>query len=343
MLVFLLTTIACDGNIGNADDTGGNAIDDTGGETDTEVELTRVTFQISGDYEATALGLDWVSEAFAFGGTLATSAAGGTTVSVDLAAPAEGDLLPLDGYPGISSRQAVPYLYLDSDSSLVHDSDEVVEAVGTAWLLYLAGDLPAALTAVGLVPGWNAVDPTALRTHSLDAIPLDVNLQPILEQRLGGSLSGDATTHPGLRLALVPMVAVAGGDVSSLSFNQTLGDPWSVVVGAAPGADHLAELRTTGLSASFEVPMAYTDTTLADGRPDPTEVLWPSCLDDQMAFLLWMAPPTDPLLGYVLLQMELSVGWSAMRTDDTEPFVLLTTEEADLLEIGGSCSLEVRF
>jgi hypothetical protein len=313
---------------------------DTGG--DTDVVLTTLTFDIEGDHDADWLQLQWLNEDNTDGGPLAGARITGNHATVELPAPALDDLNDVPTVPGLYYRYALPFLFVDTDGNEVHGAGEPIEAASEAWALYITGAIPVEYTAMGIVDGWNAIYVTGDTpvVYDTTAIPMPVNLLPRDSATLGGTNLADLGPDAALDLVLMPGAVFNGFSVDAYLYNEALGDTWTIDVSGAVPDDHVTDISGTGLYGSVEVPIAYTDAN-GDGMPAGTELLYPACAGTEVAALLYLEAPTDPLVAYYFVVGGVNVGWNPYHgVTGSDDIVMLSDEEATSLEIGGSCSFE---
>jgi hypothetical protein len=335
------TAVVTDDTDSGDTDSGDTDSGDTGsGDTDTAVVTTRTLgFVLDGAADADTLQLDWLTEDFTILGRLGGATIAGGTVAVEVADPTEDDLLEIGA--GLYGRYAIPYAFADDDGDGEHDADEAIGAVGRVWPLYLSGSIPIEYAALGLVEGWNALYVTeseAPDLYDIEAIPLPTNLAPVLQAELAGTVAFDVGADA--QLALLPNVAFDGLPFGSLLYNQGLGAEWAIVVDGPPPDLHVTDLFGTGFDGALEVPVAWTDTD-GDALPSGDEaLLGPACLGAFTAALLWVAPPTDPLVAFYFASEGTPVGWSRVRTTGEDAFAALSDEEATSLVMGDGCDFE---
>jgi hypothetical protein len=346
MLVLSLALAGCGDTKVVLDDTAGGALEadadtdadtdaDADADTDVPVDTTALTFLVIGEPTGDAVGLVWLNEDFsATDGTVGTARIAARSATVD--APAPDTLFDVPDYPGLTYRYALPFVFVDADADLAHDA-EVVEGVGFVLPLYLAGELPPELSGAGLVAGWNGVAVGgSTEPYPIDSLPLPINLTPDDTVDLGGTLVGGAL-DVSLDLALVPVGGFEGSGFSSLLYNQSLATPWTMPIATVPLDDQVVPLGDGGAYGSIQAPVAYEDTD-GDGIPTIDEARYPACFGPYVTYLYWVAPPTEPLVGFFLLQNAFAPGWFAVYTDAADAGVFLTEAEGLTLEIGGDCT-----
>jgi hypothetical protein len=354
LLLPLLLLAACeDGTVKLADDTGSNIDDtdtaadgdtdtagdtdtDTAGDTDTDVGPTAaLTFVLDGPTDADAVQLTWVSDTFTLLGAAAGAELAGTTVTVDAPIPTTDELIQASDT--LWYRYALPFAYGDANGDGNHGDGEAIDAVGRVWALYVTGEIPLEFAAAGVVDGWNAVyveETASPDVYDIGAIPLPVNLAPIPEATLSGSVLGEVGSDA--QLVVIPFVAFEGLPYGALLYNQGLGATWSITLGGEPPEAHVSDVNGAGLYAAIEFPLGFNDTD-GDGFPTDSELIGPACSGTDEGALLWFAPPTEPLLAWSFAVEGIQPGWHAVRTDEAVGFVFLTEEESTALVIGGDC------
>ncbi len=312
-------------------------------DTDTDVETTTLTFALEGEYAGSTLELTWfdpwTAEDFETGETLDGGEAEAST-AVAVPTPSEDELvIPSPGdWPDFQVAAYLPSLYADG----------AYTGVGMTWPVY-ALNVPDELLMAGVVEGWNALqmemESGDFELHDIGAIPLEAGLVPVNSATVGGTYDGDLPLEA-QGLLLAPMMAFETGVLDEVLYDEApLTREWEISVEGAPPAAHFAADEEAGLTLAPEIPLSYLDQDTSGDFTDGDAPVYLACHEDQMAMLIYIAPPEELLTAYYMQAWYgaygLNVGWwgGTMHPITEEP-VGLSREELQNLSLSGDCSME---
>ena len=329
-----------------ADDTAAN--DDTSADSDSAIDDTATvppdfSFALSGDWDGTALTLNWLDFTAMGGGDLSFGrVAYAATVDQDIigvpfGVPPESELQEVDptNAPGMKIAAYVPALHADLDGDVMHSAGETYTGVGLAWPVYVSGPVPEDLAAFGIVEGWNGMEfksdgsPPAM--NDITALPLSTNLTERTSITIGGSYAA-STGSDAERVALIPGALPSSPD--TVLYDGVLGDPWTISVDGAPPADHFTEMDGVG-NAALELPLAYSDVDGSVSLTDGDAPIAYACWDSLPVGLLYVPGITDLVTAVSWTQYGLGAGWMAVPFDDS--VLPLTGDDLLSLSIDASC------
>jgi len=329
-------------------DSDADADADTDADADADVDAV-LTFDIGEGWEGTGLTLSHMvpGEDMDFSTTFYEVAVTGETVGIDPGdVPAE-HLLEVE--PGLTIAMYVPSLFADTDSDSAHDEGERYVGISTWWPVWIDGEPPTEYADLGLVAGWNALEldfesDGEFTVGDPMAIPLPASLWPNEEITIGGSYAGTQPTDT-QRLTLISGVAMEGGDLSDLLYDDALADPWSITVKGDAPESHVIEQDEFGLTMAWEYPFTYLDN---DGSLSPTDGDLPlnfACMGSEYVLLYWMQPATTVeqafMYAYGWEPYGWTPGWFAASVDPraSEPMpVALDDSDLTTLELSAACN-----
>ena len=315
-------------------DTDADADADTDTDTDTDVDMS---FDLDGDWSGSTLVLTWLDpeslgDGLATGDDLVVTDADADPLDIHAGEPSAADLIEVDpsGAPGLEIALYIPTLQRDG----------AFVGAGVIWPLYVSGPIPPDLLALGLGPGWNAVDSRALEGDlgigDIMDIPLDANLANNDEITLSGSYAG--IELPNLLLSLLPYVVFSGGTVDALLFEEPLDGDWTMTISGEPPADHYVPLDGLAEEAAMEFPVAWQDADASGTVTDGDTALYTACAGSDTAVLIYLPPVTDLNTAYSYAAFGLSAGWGALAFTDAEPYALDASARSSLV-ISDDCGL----
>jgi hypothetical protein len=334
----------------SVDDTAADdsAADDSSTDSDSAIDDTAVvppdfSFVLSGDWDGTALTLNWLDFTGMGGGDLSfgrvaySAAVEQDTVGVPFGVPPEDELQEVDATnaPGMKIAAYVPALHVDSDRDGTYTAGETYVGVGLAWPVYVSGPVPSELAAFGIVEGWNGMEFTSDGSppilHDLAALPIATNLAEHTSITVGGSYAA-STGSDSERVALIPgALPEAPG---SAIYDEVLSNPWTITLDGAPPADHFSELDGIG-NAALEMPLAYTDVDASAGLSEGDTPIAYACWETIPVGLLYVPGVTDLVKAVSWTQYGLGAGWMAVPFDGSA--MQLTGDELLSLEFDTSC------
>jgi hypothetical protein len=176
------------------------------------------------------------------------------------------------------------------------------------------------------------------------AIPIAADLWPAESIEIGGSYGGSAPIGS-QRLTLISGVAMEGGDIEDLLFDDALTDPWAISVSGEAPESHRIEQDEFGLTMAWEYPFTYADN---DGSGGPSEGDMPmsfTCLGLDYVLLYWMAPATTVEAAFTYAYSWSTYGWTPgwfaagvdARAPEPMPYALEPSEYGNL-ELSEACS-----
>ncbi|MBM4390275.1 MAG: hypothetical protein FJ090_04065 [Deltaproteobacteria bacterium] len=319
------------------DDTGG---DDTGGDdTGEEPEGTTLTWEVEGDYAASAFSLVHIEfpladgENFAMGAIWADAEAA-ATVSLEITEDPEDFYQELA--PGLFLAAFLGALHED-DGDNRWEGDEGFTAVSPEFAIFLDGAIPPELLNAGLHNGWNAVlfEGESFSIGDPEAMPLPIALTETLT--LAGTV--DDTIEHDDRVVALPATIFAGRPVSSLMADVALpGDgTWSVTLDGAPPDDHFVDIDGDGVDEAVEFPVGYVDGDQSGGfNADADTVVSLACVDGRPIGGWWLAPPRDVVQLLSIQSAGYSLGWLPVLLAEDDG-VIVGDEEAQSAVLSTAC------
>jgi len=328
-------------------DTDTDADADSDADTDTDPVETDLALWVDGD----PTGLGWqlvhidASAGFNPGEALVGGTVDGVDIPVDAPEPAASDLIEVEDFPGLYYAYYVPGLFLDADNDGEADPGEAWAGVGMTWALYLTGPkkLPADLSAMGLVLGWNAFDMnfdghTGPVVADPMAIPVPDNLRAVEEITVGGMLMSGVGEA---RVALVPSTVFDGGTTSTYVYDEVLYGVWEATITGAPPEDHLISLDGAGMIAAAEAPVYYTDQNFSESLDAYDYVVDVACMDGSVVGAFWLAPTDDFYYAFNYALSGIGIGWDVVVFGGEE-LEYLPEEDWLSLNFTGECDLTMK-
>ncbi len=332
-------------------DADGDTDTDADGDTDTDTDTDTtpegdITFNLDGEWSGQMVTLTWfdirsvTAETLAFGETLGTWAASADPLTVTPDAPAESEFIELDAKaaPGLMTAFYVPALFTDTDGDGLRAGSEPWTGVGSTYVVYVEGTIPAEYSASGVVAGWNdfTFTESGISSSPATAVPLATNLTPVDTLTFGGTWGASDLKTARYGLALLPGSVFTGGAVESYVVDQVMTDPFTATVTGDPPLDHQQELDIPGSTGALEVPVAYFDITDDNVYASGDILAHGVCFDGSQVIVSWLAPPTSLGTAYTYAATGRVVGWGIYSAGTGEA---LTGIEAAGLEITDSCPL----
>ena len=334
--LFILLTPACE----PVDAT----LDESAGVIGTE-ETERLTFDIDGATEGTALTLTWVrdtGEGLEIGNLLAATIVDSDSQSIDVPVPDESEMVEVEPLmaPGLFMATYLPALHTDNGNA-IHDNDEFYVGVGDIWPTYVQGTIPDDVADAGLHEGWNALllnegyIEIGVQTYE---IPMAVNLAADNTITIGGDYSGE-TDPEDLNLALEPMTNTTDSKWDSLIYDGHLTDSWEINIEGAPPEDHLVDWEDQPFKVAAEAPVAYSDEDASGSMNGPDQVVNIACYKNEPVTLYYAAGTTDLETAYEFTAYDIRFGWMAAASS-AENGDRLNETEASQLTMSDDCSAE---
>ncbi len=324
-------------------DTDADTDADSDADSDADADVDAVlTFDIDGEWAGTGMTLTWFhpedgpdQELVVWEGAVGSDPFGMDPGEV----PAE-HIYEVD--TGLSIAMYIPGLFEDLDGDAAFDEDETYVGVGRYWPVWVDGEPPPEYADQGLVEGWNAAEldfdsDGDFTLGDITAIPIDASLWPTEELEIGGSYSGTAPAKT-QRLALISGVAMEGGELEDLLYDEALTDPWSITVSGDAPESHWVEQDEFGLVMAWEYPMTYEDVDSSGGPSDGDLPTGFACYDDQAVVVYWMSPASNIETAfyyeYAWSEYGWTPGWFAATVDtssgDPMPYGM---DESELMSL----------
>ena len=335
-IVVVLGLLACSGrDAPPPEETNSDA--DTDSDSDTDTDSGSLTFSLPGEAVGSWLSLTWArvdGDDITLGGELSSTLVTSDPAVVPVGAPTPEDLVAIDPalWPGLLGAWYLPSLHLEGD-----DGERTYTALGRAWPVYLAGELPRSWLDAGWGAGWNAMDTGDASVVPTSDIPLVDDLATVADVSIAGTYGGEADLAD-LRLALLPGPLWSEGTVAQLLVDAALTTPWTLPLTGRPPDDHFTDLGD-GVLAALEVPLSYADSDGSGsyGEGDVVETF--ACIGPSLLTLLYLDPPTDLLTAFGMAWASLTPGWNILQDDGAGGYIVLDQGAAQSVALDAGCQL----
>ena len=271
----------------------------------------------------------------------------GATFGIDPGPVPPEHLLEVE--PGLHIALYIPSMFEDADGDAQHGEGEIYVGISRHWPVWVDNDPPAEWADKGLVAGWNAIEldlesDGEFTTGDPLAIPIDADLWPNDSIEISGTYTGDTPVDT-QRLTLISGVAMEGGPIVDLLYDDVLTDPWAIAVSGDAPASHQLDQDDFGLTMAWEYPFSYLDNDGTGGPSDGDLPLNSACLGLDYVVLYWMEAATSVetafYFEYAWGEYGWTPGWFAGGISPTSkeqvPYAL-EPEELSSLELSGACS-----
>jgi hypothetical protein len=235
--------------------------------------------------------------------------------------------------PTLQATWLVPWLAWERNGI------RTVIGTGAEWLMFVRGQVPANLEAMGITEGWNAVvvdwggywwPPD--QVLSLSNVNVPVNLKPNPSITLSGTV--DPSVDPAARLAVLPGRLIQGDPVAALLHDGPLSDPWSVQLSGFPPEDHFVFVFQDA-RFTYELPVTYLDANASqtfDATEGPVDF---TCYQGQVAMPVYIHISIPDVAMWYASMGSNPAGWRV----DLQGGTTLPADQYDDLVLGGGCAL----